>query len=516
MTHPKHWHWYLLCIIGIAFLLRTVYLSNIPAGFFCDEAATGYNAYTLLTKGTDEYGKKFPLFFESFGNWRPAFPIYFTIPFVSVFGLTEFATRLPSAVIGTCTVCILFFLAKIATGKSSIGILASGLLAISPWHIHFSRVGQENIYVPFFISLGITLLFYAIKKQTRFLWFSTGLTFGLSLFTYYPAYALAPLIFGSLLFIKQKKHIRTNKNIHFSVIIFMILASVFLFQAMHTNIFNRAIQLKRYNEGKTTKQIIVGAASAYIGHFSPEFLFFKGDIGYQHHFLTRYSVKGMGQLYMFQLPFLFLGLLYLWKRNKTFLLILGILFLSYPVGSTFAPFADGGGPFATRSIIGVIPFTILTALGLYEFITHWTSTMLRNIVIFSISIIIEASVCFYMYEYFFRYNTYASSYWGWQFGARETMQYFISKQQEYDDIFLPDSFNGPDIFLKFYDPKNTCTACHVGRPDTFYMPSRKQLFALAVDDDRNTPELMDKFTIKKRILYPNGAPAFLIGTIQPF
>jgi 4-amino-4-deoxy-L-arabinose transferase-like glycosyltransferase len=501
----------------IAFMLRTVNLSTLPAGFFCDEAATGYNAYTLLTKGTDEYGKNFPLFFESFGNWRPAIPFYFTIPFVQLFGLTEFSTRLPSAIIGTLTVLTLFFLAKITTEKSSIGLLASGFLAISPWHIHFSRVGQENIYVPFFISLGITLFFYAEKKQTLLLWLATGFIFGLSLFTYYPAYFLAPFLFGSLLLVRQKNHILKNKRIWLSFCIFILFLSLFLFQAKNTNIFNRAQQLKRYNEGKTVQNILIGSISTYIGHFSPEFLFFKGDIGYHNHFLTRYSVKGMGQLYLFQLPLLFIGIFSLWKRNKSFLLILGILFFCYPVGSTLAPFADGGGPFATRSIIGVIPFTILSAIGAYTLITIWKSSWVRTVIFFFLIIIIELSACFYIYEYFSRYNSYASSYWGWQFGAKETMHYLLSKQQEFDDIFLPDSFNGPDIFLKFYDPKNSCsTKCRIGRPDKFHTANRKQLFAVAVDDERNSPELMSKFNIEKRIFYPNGIPAFIIGTIHPF
>lgn len=83
----------LVCIVILGFTIRIWNLSEIPAGFFADEASIGYNAYTMLTKGTDEYGSNYPLFFRAFGEYKSPVQIYATIPFVALFGLNEFSVR---------------------------------------------------------------------------------------------------------------------------------------------------------------------------------------------------------------------------------------------------------------------------------------------------------------------------------------------------------------------------------------------------------------------------------------
>src|SRR5256885_940381 len=85
----------LVAILGLGLLLRVVWLSSFPAGFNADEAAIGYNAYSLLQTGKDDYGTPFPLAFKSFGDFKPGLYFYFVWPFVAIFGLNELAVRLP-------------------------------------------------------------------------------------------------------------------------------------------------------------------------------------------------------------------------------------------------------------------------------------------------------------------------------------------------------------------------------------------------------------------------------------
>jgi 4-amino-4-deoxy-L-arabinose transferase-like glycosyltransferase len=422
---------------------------------------------------------------------------------------------MPSAVIGTLTIVVLFFLTRELTKSSRTGLVASGLLAVSPWHIHFSRVGQENIYLPFFLGLSIFLFLYAKRNHSFLYWMSAGGSFGCSLFTYYPAYLLSPLIFIFLL-ITERKRLFTDKKALLSFLTFLLFVCLFLSQAMNNNIFNRSAQLKRYNEHKTTKDILVGMTTTYLGHFSPEFLFLKGDIGYHTHFITRYSVRGMGQLYLFQLPLLLIGCVVLWKRQKKILFLLTGLFLLYPIGSTLVPFADGGGPFATRSMFGIIPCTILSAIGLTALLSLWSHGRIQKLIIFLCVMGMEISVSWYAYLYIHRYNDYSSDFWGWQYGARTLMKYALDHKNLYDEIIIPDSaFNTPEIFLKFYDPLNTCTGiCLVGDSQRKYNKNLKQLFMIP-NTDKATPSLMRRFTIHKTILFPNGNPAFFIGTFQP-
>lgn len=90
----KMYAYVLITIVICAFLVRIYSLNNNPAGLFCDEAAIGFNAYSVLTTGRDEHGAWFPFFFQSFGTYRTPVPIYSNVPFILIFGLNEFSVRL--------------------------------------------------------------------------------------------------------------------------------------------------------------------------------------------------------------------------------------------------------------------------------------------------------------------------------------------------------------------------------------------------------------------------------------
>src|SRR5687768_12237216 len=92
---------YLLVVIMIvAAILRLWKLGSIPPGLTPDEASLGYNAYSILKTGRDEYGQLFPTVFKSFGDYKPGLYTYAVIPFVALFGLNEWTVRLPSALAG--------------------------------------------------------------------------------------------------------------------------------------------------------------------------------------------------------------------------------------------------------------------------------------------------------------------------------------------------------------------------------------------------------------------------------
>ena len=103
----------LLVIILLAAILRIYKIDQVPPSLSWDEAANGYNAYTIANYGRDEHGKYFPAYFRSFGDDKHPIHIYLTAPFVKILGLNEFSTRLPSAVFGTLNVLLIFFLTNL-------------------------------------------------------------------------------------------------------------------------------------------------------------------------------------------------------------------------------------------------------------------------------------------------------------------------------------------------------------------------------------------------------------------
>src|SRR5260221_1165833 len=181
----------LLLIIAIAIFLRFFQLNVNPPSLTWDETAWGYNAYALGIDGKDEFGRFLPHdYLESFGDFKPPMYAYLNIIRVKFFGLTVFATRFPSALLGTLTVLITYFLTKTifrgftkqdddppkgtsytvaADSPTVIALLTSFFLAISPWHIMLSRAAWEANVATFFLITGIWLFLKAISQNMWYL-----------------------------------------------------------------------------------------------------------------------------------------------------------------------------------------------------------------------------------------------------------------------------------------------------------------------------------------------------------
>jgi 4-amino-4-deoxy-L-arabinose transferase-like glycosyltransferase len=179
--------------LGLAFLLRVIFLGTIPNGFYCDEASDGYDAYSILQTGCDRYGEFLPLFLKGFGNdYRESIYVFLTLPFIKFFGLNELATRFPAAVIGTLTVITVYYLAK-ECFNNKVGLIAALFLAISPWHIQFSRIAFRAILLPWLFCLGV--LFFAKSFRTPKYLPLSSLFFALSLYTYSSARVFVSLVY---------------------------------------------------------------------------------------------------------------------------------------------------------------------------------------------------------------------------------------------------------------------------------------------------------------------------------
>src|SRR5258708_7869503 len=157
-------------IVLLAGLLRFFSLGSNPPGLNWDEAAWGYNAYSLGTDLKDEFGRLLPYdYLESFGDYKPPMYAYIDILPIKVFGLNEFAIRFPSALLGTFSVFITYLLVKrLFRGSRNAAIYAltsAFFLAISPWHINLSRAAYEANVASFFIITGLWLFVGAIQEK---------------------------------------------------------------------------------------------------------------------------------------------------------------------------------------------------------------------------------------------------------------------------------------------------------------------------------------------------------------
>ncbi len=501
----------LFTIVLLGFFVRLYNLGAIPTGFFCDEASIGYNAYSILTTGKDEYATPFPLFFQAFGEYKSPIQIYSTVPFILIFGLNEFATRLPSALYGTATIVAIYFLCiqlfKRQKYHILIGLFSALFLAVSPWAIHFSRVSLEGLMAFVFFSTSAVAVFLRAQEKPKLLP-AAILLFSLALYSYFPARIFVPA-FGFCLFALYFKFFRSHIPITIiSTILLILLLIPFIQNSLSSQGIARWQQVNIFSHPPQNESVLQHIAFNYLEHFSLGFLFLKGDIDMPGQFITRHSVRGIGELYLLQLPFIILGFItLLQKKIKSFFLLV-VWLLLYPVGSMFTM---DNTPQATRSIIGIIPFQILTGVGIVSLIQKLKRFPKISQILFFMTLFVLLIVSFgyYLLLYFTSYQNYSSDFWGWQYGPNKIVKYFSAHEKDYDELYMSPDFNAPYIFFKFYAPQS-CTKCKLGTPDTTYNPTLKQIFAVTPDYVKNRS--LHVITIKN-IYYPNNTVAFMLVQI---
>jgi len=488
----------LLLIGTLGFFLRVYNLENNPIGFFCDEAFFGYNAYSLLTTWRDENGVILPFFPKTFGEPRLPVPFYMMVPAIAIFGLNEFGARITSVILGTLSIFFFYFMVKQLTNQK-VAIFSSLLLSVSGWHIHFSRQATENIFFSSFLIFSLTLF---LSKY----YFWSILCFAVTLYTYSPAMLVVP-IFVFLIHLSYKKYL-TKEVLLKGLLIFLVLALP-LFYGIASG-----IMLARWKNGvgiTTIEQDPVRLAKrftkGYLNHFSLDFLFRQGDIDFPGQAVKRYSVRGFGQLYWFQLPLLLAGVVSLRRFPSETAKTLFILFALYPLGSSLTSNVE---PWASRSIMGIIPFQILSGCGIWQ-IYEWVKNnrMLKYMYLAAGGLIILASIVLYQYKFHQEYPKYSADFWGWQYGPKEIISYFESVHDNYDDLFISGAFNSPYIFIKFYSPSD-CQRCQVGGLEKLDY-ARRQLFALRPEEIKLD---YSRINIHKIINYPNEDIAFIIFDLK--
>ena len=367
-------------IILLATLLRFYKLGEAPAGLYLDEAAQGYNAYSILKTGRDEFGKPFPVVFRSFTDFKTPIYTYLIVPFIPIFELSVFTVRFPSFLFSILTIPFLYLLLRRITPqhyREKISIMVILLLAISPWHILFGRTSFECNVALFFLISGL-YFFYKSLEKPRFL-LLTSVLLAIAILAYHAQRIITPLIM-LILFIRYNKTLLSNKHkgyfISGCVIGFLILIPTlsvattpgFLARAS-LNIFSQQIQRPAgYIAGIVSifniflnSSIFLSSIeflSLYFSYFSPRSLFVLGDYD------LRSSSPGLATFFLWQFPFYLIGL-YLLIKNKKLgelrLLTLTLLLIA-PI-----PAAVTRDPYSTiRALPMVIPLLIVISVGLIE------------------------------------------------------------------------------------------------------------------------------------------------------
>jgi len=508
----------LASILIVSFYLRVHDLANNPPGFYTDEASIGFNAYKILTTGRDEHGKFLPVFFEAFGEYKNPLAIYPVVPSIAIFGLSEFAVRVVQAIWGLMTVAIVFFLGREMFGTRG-GILSAFILGISPWHIHLSRFNIESHGAfLFFICGGLLFTLISMRKNwSRGYLVLSALFWGLSFYTYFATRIFTPLFLLGLLIIFSGELVpgfkKYGKKFIFPVLVFLLVVSLFAFHVVSGKAFLRFKQVA-FNRQDQQINIVSKSLRLYAEHFDPKFVFLLGDSDYPGQKIVRHSLTGMALFYKWQMPLFLVGLIYLvFIRNKKWGFkirnFLVLMLLLYPLGSVVS---DAETPYATRSVIGVIPYTLIITLGVLACLS-----IIEKLKPYSFSIFAKISfltVFAYLSIFFLlrfealskAYINVASGYNGFQYGTRDAVNFFLSEANNFDMFILYSGVDGGDAYLKFYS-KGRCAKCYISDDNRF--EGTRKLMAVSAESDN---DFYRKYEGKllKIIIYPNGRDAFRI------
>lgn len=356
----------------------------MPYGSHIDEASLGYNAYSISQTGKDEYGKKFPLIFQAYGDQKLPAYVYVIVPFVKLFGLSNFAVRLPGAVTGSILVIFIYLLLRQLRFSRNISLLGSLITATSPWLIMLSRIfGYESGLGLLFFTIGLWSSLSAIQNQKKWRYICiAAIAFALTWYSYiaYRVITTAVLMIIALFFMRSKK-INFPHTIVL-ILLFFLLITPLMFpgrsgagtarfgQAMSTSVQGVVMKVDddRSICAKSLPKIfcylnsnkIVAYAETilqgYIKVLSPPYLFVEGDEGAQY-----VNVDGHGLLSIAILPLYLFGFLYFGNRLYTRSLTRYELFVLLGLLITPLPTLFFGTLQKVR-LSGLFPFILVTCM----------------------------------------------------------------------------------------------------------------------------------------------------------
>lgn len=452
-----------IAIFALGAFLRFYDLGKVPNSLDWDEVSWGYNAYSILNTGKDEYGAFLPLSFKAFGDYKQPVYVYADVIPIKLFGLNAFSVRFPNALLGTLSILFVFLLVEELFRKRSYANKAAFLsmffFAISPWHIQFSRVAFESVVGLFFVLVGAWLFLRGYHLQKKWYFFAAAFFLALSAYSYHAEKLFTPLFVVGLVFYAKDFFLRHKKLFIVFGLCFVLLNSLWLFDARTTARGQSVLFTSEQTQLLKTPVIEINQDIAnnqkiftvfhnrriiyaeqflenYLNHFNPNWLFIKGD-------LERHHAPDFGLMYIISLPFILMGAYFLFNNEKTIALLLGYWFLLAPISGSLVT----GSPNAERALIMLPIWQILEAFGFIQLIRIINKKIIQKLALIFISLVYLFLFVLYVDLYFLHTNSEYGQYW--QYGYEQAVN-AIKDYKINGKIVFSEKYEQPYIFYLFY------------------------------------------------------------------
>lgn len=439
----------LILIVLFASLLRIFNLANAPVSLNQDEAVNGYDAYSLGTTLRDHHGNFMPVMLESFGDWASPVITYLTIPFVKLFGLSEFSVRLPVALLGVGALALIYVVVMQLFNDKKLALLASFLLAIMPWHITLSRWAIPPSILPFFVLLFLSTLLWAIKDKNEGSYIKfllVGATAAIATYSYPTQKLFIPLLLcsiSSFIFFKY----RIQKIVLSGFIFYVILVSpIYIITLSNPDKYNSRLNMVSITH--SGENIFQGFLSRYIDYFLPGFHFGTGDLDIMHH------VPGVGSTYSFLSIFFYMGILTCFyivitnkelinlNREKSLLLLVWLILFPIPASLT----VDRNH--LLRVVHGLPIVVLFVVLGFQIISSFFKRIKQKQMLFFIVMILGLFYVSHFSSLYFYKYHEQSKG--SYQYGIKSFMSYILKNEEKFSLVLIDSKINQPYIYYLFY------------------------------------------------------------------
>ncbi|RMH02185.1 MAG: phospholipid carrier-dependent glycosyltransferase [Chloroflexi bacterium] len=179
-----------LCLL-VGAALRLPALTAVPPGLHYDEAANGVLAGDIGLRGER------PVFIPSYTGKEVLF-FYLAGGLMRLVGESVFTLRLTAAFVGLLTIAATYWLGREMLADRRLALLAAVLLAVSFWHVLFSRLGFRAITQPMLQAMTVAALWRGLRRDSWRWLLVSGVCLGLTAYTYLAA-RLFPVLLAAAL-----------------------------------------------------------------------------------------------------------------------------------------------------------------------------------------------------------------------------------------------------------------------------------------------------------------------------
>ena len=286
-------------LVGLVFALYASFLDYAPPGLHQHEVFFGLHAQAIAKSARDLYGRFLPLYFlirlNGLDLWFHPGLVYATAPWLLVLPLSHAALRLPTALIGTVNVGLVYVLARRMIGTTSRAVVAGALLALTPAHFIMTRLAENYLYLVA-ITLGwlVCLLPAGDRRRPRQL-IAGGLLLGLGIYTYLGGLVMMPIcviLTAAMLGMFERERAAAGMILLLVPFCLMLLPLAIWIQGHPDAFATLAGRYELYDPthiGAVSGMLALGQGASlikrvhvYLDDFHPIFLLVRGDIASVH------------------------------------------------------------------------------------------------------------------------------------------------------------------------------------------------------------------------------------------